>query len=175
MPIKQILAQRIGIKEILEINALVENSATLKNELYGLLFDSDDFIAYQAAWVMTHFSTQENRWLFDKQNELIDEVLVCRHAGKRRLLLNLLYKQPVADPFRSDFLDFCMERMISREELPGVQALCMKLAYELCRTIPELLREFQLMLEIMDPDMLEISRRTVRKNLLKAIRKEKKS
>ena len=63
--------------------------------------------------------------------------------------------------------------MISRQELPGVRSLCLKLAYELCRPIPELMQELKMVLEIMEPDC-EPSMRTVRKNILKAISKEKK-
>ena len=62
--------------------------------------------------------------------------------------------------------------MISRQEVPGVRSLCLKLAYELCRPIPELIQELRMALEIMEPD-LEPSMRTVRKNVLKAMAKGK--
>ena len=72
--------------------------------------------------------------------------MTCPHSGKRRMILNLICQQPAADSPRVDFLDFCMERMISREEPPGVQSLCMKLAYQLTRSIPELQQELRTML-----------------------------
>ena len=59
------------------------------------------------------------------------------------MILNLICQQPAADPPRVDFLDFCMEHMISREEPAGVQSLCMKLAYQLTRSIPELQQELR--------------------------------
>ena len=79
------------------------------------------------------------------------------------MILNLICQQPAADPPRVDFLDFCMERMISREEPPGVQSLCMKLAYQLTRSIPELQQELRTILEIMEPDLLVPAIRSVRK------------
>lgn len=165
------LSERIGINEIHEITFLTQGRDERKQELYELLFDSDDKIAYQAAWVFTHFNLTENKWLYDKQDELIDEVLKCTHPGKRRLLLNILLRQTITQPPRTDFLDFCLDRMMSKQELPGVHSLCMKLAYEMCYPIPELLSELRSSLEIMEPAMLSAGTRTARKNVLKAVQK----
>lgn len=167
------LSGRIHMEDIHETLLHVQGNEKRKQELYRLIFHEDDKTSYQTLWVFTHFKQEENKWLFDKQNELIDEVLRCEHPGKRRLLLNLIIKQPLSNPPRVDFLDFCLERMLSKDELPGVQTLSMKLAYELCRPIPELLQEYRTMLDIMETDLLPISIRTVRKNVLKAIKQGK--
>ncbi|MEA4919079.1 hypothetical protein [Proteiniphilum sp.] len=170
--LKTRLSQRIGIQDIHEITFLIQNNNQKKQELYECLFDSDDHIGYKAAWVMTHFSLNDNVWLYGKQDELIDALLICEHPGKRRLILSLLFRQPLHDPPRIDFLDFCLERMISKRELPGVQSLCMKLAYELCRLTPELSQELKTILEMMEHDLIP-SIHTVRKNILKAMPKGK--
>ncbi len=172
MNIRNKLSQRIGMDDIFEICYYTQGDSKRKQKLYNLIFDTDDKVAYQAVWVLNHFSLWENRWLYSKQNELIDEVIACKHAGKRRVILSLLFRQPPANPPRVDFLDFCLERMVSRQELPGVQSLCMKLAYELCRPFPELLQELKATLEIMEGDLIP-SIRTVRKNVLKAMQKGK--
>lgn len=173
MELKHKLSQRIGINGIYEVLYLVQESNTQKQKLYMLLFDENDKVAYQAAWVFSHFSRAENRWLYNKQDALIDEALACEHIGKRRLLLTLIYRQPLANPPRTDFLDFCLSRMISKKEQPGVQSLCMKLAYEMCRPIPELLQEFRLTLDIMEPDLLCAALKSARRNILKAMQKGK--
>ncbi len=166
------LLGRIGMDDINEILRLTQKSDTRKQELYDLVLGSDETIAYHAAWILTHFSRQDNKWLYNKQNQLIDEVLVCKHGGKRRVILNLLYKQPFSYPPRVDFLDFCLERMISTPELPGVQSLCMKIAYELCRPTPELAQELKTILEMMEGDLTPAIR-AVRKNVLTAMQKGK--
>ena len=171
--IRERLMLRIGMRDIHEITCRIQDNDEKKQELYDLLFDHQEKVAYHAAWVLTHLSSAENKWLYGKQNDLIDEVIVCAHDGKRRLLLNLLYRQPLAESLRVDFLDFCLERMMSRTELPGVKTLCIKLAYEMCRPIPELLQEFQAMLDIMEPSLLVPSIRAVRKNILKAMKTKK--
>ena len=170
MDLRERLSDRIHIEDIHEILRYVQGSQKRKSELYGLIFDPDETIVYQALWACSHFSADKNKWLYDKQDELINEILVCKHPGKRRLLLNLLLRQPQANPPRVDFLNFCLDRMLSAKELPGVQTLCMKLGYELCRPIPELLQEYKTLLDLAEPDLLQISLRTVRKNILKKIR-----
>ena len=172
MDIETKLSERIGMADINDILRLTQQSDIRKQELYNLVIGDDDTIGYHAAWIFTHFSSQENKWLYDKQDALIDEVLACEHGGKRRVILNLLYKQPLANPPRIDFLDFCLERMMSVKELPGVQSLCVKIAYELCRPIPELIQELKLTLEMMEGDLCPAIR-TVRRNILKAIPKGK--
>lgn len=171
MNFKDKLSGRIQMNDIHHITYLTQGNELRKQELYNLIYEQDDKLAYQAAWVLTHFSIQENEWLYNKQDELIDEVLVCKHPGKRRLILSLLFKQPIKTPPRTDFLDFCMERMLSKQELPGVQSLCMKLAYEMCRPFPELVMELRSILDIMEPHLLPTSMKTVRKNILKKIGK----
>lgn len=172
MDFKTKLSERIGMGDIHEIVNLSQQSDKRKQELYDLVLREDEKIGYHAAWVLTHFSPEANKWLYEKQDELIDEVMTCEHGGKRRVILNLLYKQPFADPPRVDFLDFCLERMLSVKELPGVQSLCMKIAYELCRTIPELTQELKTILEMMEGELCPAIR-SVRKNILKAIPKGK--
>ncbi len=172
MYFKAKLSERIGMDDVHEILRLTHDSDSRKQELYNLAIGEDETIGYHATWILTHFSSEDNKWLYNKQDELIDEVLVCKHEGKRRVILNLLYKQPLANPPRVDFLDFCLERMISVKELPAVQSLCMKIAYELCRPIPELMQELKTMLEMMESDLCPAIRAT-RKNILKTIPKGK--
>lgn len=172
MNFKAKLSERIDMDDIRLILSLTEQSDKRKQELYDLVLGEDEKIGYHSAWILTHFSKHDNKWLYKKQGELIDEVLVCKHGGKRRVILNLIYKQPLSNPLRVDFLDFCFERMLSSKELPGVQSLCMKIAYELCLPIPELTQELKTTLEMMEGDLCPAIR-AVRKNILKAMQKKK--
>lgn len=171
MNLKLKLSQRIGMDDIHEITYLTQGNDKKKQELYDLLFDEKDQISYQAAWVMNHYSLRENQWLYSKQDELIDEAMACQHT-RRRLILSLLYRQPLANPPRVDFLDFCLDHMISKREPSGVQALCMKLAYELCRPISELTQELKTAFELMEGE-LSPAIAVARKNVLKAMVKGK--
>ena len=129
MNLRARLSERVHIEDIREVLHFIQDDERLREEVYQLIFDEDHIVSYQALWVCTHFSKADVEWLSRKQEELIDAAMTCPHSGKRRMILNLICQQPAANPPRVDFLDFCMERMISREEPPGVQSLCMKLAY----------------------------------------------
>ena len=174
MDLRKQLATRFHIENIRELLHYIKEDERLREEIYRLIFDEDDVVSYQALWVCTHFSDPAVEWLTLKQDELIDAALTCPHSGKRRMLLNLLCQQQLADPPRVDLLDFCMERMVSRNEPAGVQSLCIKLAYQLTCSIPELQQELRTMLEIMEPELLVPAIRSVRKNTLKAIQAKKK-
>lgn len=169
MDIRELLSSRIHIHDIQEICLSAEGNPEQIASLYDLIFIPDDFISYQVLWVISHLSDTSNKWFYDKQDRLIDEALVCQHPGKRRLLLHLLLRQPQANPPRVDFLDFCLEKMLSCKEPAGSRCLCMKLGYALCRPIPELLREFCLALDIAEPESLSGALRATRRNILKAI------
>jgi hypothetical protein len=74
----------------------------------------------------------------------------------RRLTLCLVEKQPILEEeINTDFLDFCLLHMRLIQEPPGVQALCMKLAYRMCSFYPELMHEFQVNLSIIQPELLK--------------------
>jgi len=172
MDFKTKLSEHIEMDDINEILHLIGQNKSRKQELYNLILAENETIGYHAAWIFTHSIREEREWLYNKQDELIDEVLICKHGGKRRVILNLLYKQPLTNPPRVDFLDFCLTRMLSAQELPGVQSLCMKIAYELCLSIPELKQELRTTLEIMNGDLCPAIL-SVRRNILKAMQKGK--
>lgn len=168
------LSTRFHIENIREIIYEVKHNEQRKQELYHLIFDTDDTVSYQALWTITHLPHSEYEWLQTKLDELIDEALVCPHPGKRRILLQILERLTYSNTPRVDFLDFCMEKMLSGEELPALRSVCIKLAYQLCRFIPELLQELRSLLELMEPELLPPSIRSVRTKTLKAIRTSKK-
>ena len=115
MNLRARLSERVHIEDIREVLHFIQDDERLREEVYQLIFDKDHIVSYQALWVCTHFSKADVEWLSQRQDELIDAAMTCPHSGKRRMILNLICQQPAADPPRVDFLDFCMERMISRE------------------------------------------------------------
>jgi hypothetical protein len=173
MTIRETLATRISLNDIHEIISRLQPESGGKQEIYELLFDEDETVSYQAAWALSHFSAKDNEWLYDKQDQLINKAINEHHAGKRRIILQMLYRQPFATPPRVDFLDYCLEKMISKSELPAVQSSCIKLAYEMCRQIPELLGELKSILEMMEPEHLTPATRSARNHVFKAMRSGK--
>lgn len=119
--------------------------------LVGFLDYEDSRVARNAAWVLTHKPLADIRSL--PQEHLIDLALSTPDTSLRRLSLCLVERQGIAEEdIRTDFLDFCLLHMHTPDEPPGVQSLCMKLAYSMCRCYPELMHEFQETLGLMQTE-----------------------
>ena len=141
-------------------------SADEVQALYALLSAGEEPLAYRAAWTLCHLAPTWDAVLRDRYDELVAAALDCPHAGRRRLLLALLYRQPQPEPLRVDFLDFCLDAMTDPAQPHAVRMYCMKLACEMCRTQKDLLHEFRTLVELLEPDLLPPSLRAVRRNVL---------
>ncbi len=64
------------------------------------------------------------------------------------------------------FLDFSFEHMVSVEEFPGIQTLCMKLTYRMCTFYPELMDELKRTLEAMETAYYKPAVKCLRKRIL---------
>ena len=116
--------------------------------VFELLYDTDIRVARNAGWVLMHMPIIQIKRL--PQEQLIDYAMSTPDSSLRRFSLRLVDAQGVAkEEMRTDFLDFCLQHMVMLEEPPGVQSLCMKLAYHMCRFYPDLLHEFEETLKMM--------------------------
>ena len=70
------------------------------------------------------------------------------------------------DELRTDLLDFCFDHMMDIAEFPGVQTLCMKLAYRMCNFYPELMEEFKRIVDAMEIDYYKPAVKGLRANIL---------
>ena len=66
----------------------------------------------------------------------------------------------------SDFLGFCFEHMMDVEEFPGIQSVCIKLAFRMCKFYPELMDELKRTLEAMEIDYYKPAVKGVRNKIL---------
>ena len=130
-------------------------------------FDTDYRVARTALWGLTKAKDEELSELKVIYNELIDQAMQTENSSVRRLTLNIIEKLKMdEDDLRTDFLDFCFEHMVSIEEFPGIQTLCMKLAFRMCTFYPELMDEFKRTLEAMEIDYYKPAIKCLRKRIL---------
>ena len=121
------------------------------SQLHEHIFDNDSRVARNAAWILTHKPANEIRTL--PQPPFIDLALTTSDNSLRRLALNLVVQQGIQkDNLRTDLLDYCLQHMMMLDEYPGIQALCLKLAHQMCNYYPELKREFEETLNLMQPE-----------------------
>ena len=115
------------------------------------VFDKDYRVARSALWGLTKATDEELSKLQVILDELIEQAIQTENSSLRRFTLNIIERLKMnEEDLRTDFLDYCLEHMASIEEFPGVQTLCMKLAYRMCCFYPELMDELKRTLEMMD-------------------------
>ena len=138
------------------------------------VFDSDYRVARSALWGLTKSTNEELSELQVILNELIDQAMQTENSSVRRLTLNIIERLSMdEDDLRTDFLDFCFEHMVCIEEFPGIQTLCMKLAYRMCTFYPELMDELKHTLEAMEIDYYKPAVKCLRKRILSGKYKSK--
>ena len=129
-------------------------------------FDTDYRVARTALWGLTKAKDEELSELKVIYNELIDQAMQTENSSVRRLTLNIIEKLKMdEDDLRTDFLDFCFEHMVSIEEFPGTQTLCMKLAFRMCTFYPELMDELKRTLDAMEIDYYKPAIKCLRKRI----------
>lgn len=164
--LRNMLSGRIDANDIRQILNYVRANECLR-EFAEFIFDSDADVAYRALWTCNHLTDAEIDSLPEAMIvKLIDAATDCKNSGRRRLMLNLIYRRSVCMLRHVELLDFCLERLLARDEPSGVRSVCLKLAYKLTLGIPELQNELRQILDIMDEPYLPPSLRCTRKNIL---------
>ena len=131
------------------------------------VFDKDYRVARSALWGLTKATDEELSELQVLLNELTDQAMQTENSSVRRLTLSIIERLTIEeDDLRTDFLDFCFEHMVSIKEFPGIQTLCMKLAYRMCTFYPELSDELQRTLEAMEIAYYKPAVKCLRKRIL---------
>lgn len=165
------LNKKLCMDDIYEICILCHGNSRKKAELYQLIFDEDERVATNALWVFTHFDMQNNEWLYAKHDDLIDRVLVEKNETKRRLILQLLLRQPFEEEsLRSDFIDFCITKITACSQPYAIRCYCMKLAYEQMKYYPELLTELKAAIDMLEQEPLSPGLISAKKQVMKKIK-----
>ena len=132
------------------------------------VFNEDDRVSRSALWGLTKANKKEISQLQVILNELIDLAMRTENSSVRRLTINIIERLEIKqDELRTDFLDFCLEHMTNLEELPGIQAICMKVAYRMCQLYPELNDEFQRIIESMEISYYKPAVVSARNNIIR--------
>ena len=131
------------------------------------VFDEDYRVARSALWGLTKATREELSELQSMMNELIDLAMQTENSSVRRLTLNLIERLTInEDDLRTDFLDFCFEHLLNVEEFPGIQAVCAKLAFRMCKFYPELMDELKRTLEGMEIEYYKPAVKSIRNRIL---------
>jgi hypothetical protein len=150
-----------------EIYLEIKSSGDFLGFAKQFAFDADYRVARSALWGLTKASDKELSQLQVLLNELIDQAMHTENSSVRRLTLNIIERLELTeDNMRADFLDFCLEHMVAGDEFPGVQTLCMKLAYRMSNFYPELKEEFKRILDAMEIEYYKPAVKGLRSKIL---------
>ena len=131
------------------------------------VFDEDSRVARNALWGLTKANDEELSALRVILDELIDLAMMTDNSSVRRLTLNVIERLPIEeDDLRADFLDFCFEHLFNPNELPGIQAVCAKVAFGMCKFHSELMDELKRTLEGMEIDYYKPAVKSIRNRIL---------
>jgi len=131
------------------------------------VFVEDQLLARYALWILTKASDAELSQLQPLLHDLIDLVLQEEDPSVRRMTMTVVERMKMEEEdLRTDFLDFCLEHMVDVEEYPGIQTLCMKLAFRMSRFYPELSGEYHRIVEAMRTDFYKPAVKSLRNRIL---------
>lgn len=138
------------------------------------MHDEDYQVARNALWGLTKATSLELSQLQVALNELIDLAMATGNPSVRRLSLNIIERLKMEEKdLRTDFLDFCLDHMARLDEFPGIQSLCMKLAYRMCGFYPELADELKRTVAAMDMAYYKPAVKSVRRRILNGALKQR--
>lgn len=150
-----------------EIYQEVKTEGDFLGFAHRYVFCEDERVARSALWGLTKARKEEISQLQAILNELIEQAMQTENSSVRRLTLNIIERLEMNEEYlRTDFLDFCFDHMMDVEEFPGIQAVCMKLAYRMCKFYPELMDELTRTLEAMDIDYYKPAVKCIRHRIL---------
>ena len=138
--------------------------------IYQLVFDTEEKVAWRAAWTCQKISERYPQWFTDKQFEELTKLTISSdHGGLKRGCLSILHNLTLPDPVPVDLINACFDWMVSPKSPIAVQALSMKLLYSVCQKEPDLIPEFKAYLEAIDFECFSAGFNSTRKNVLKRL------
>lgn len=145
----------------------VRNSGDFIGFARQFAFDVDHRVSRNALWTLTKATDKEIAQLQPMLDELIDQALKTDSSSVRRLSLNVVdMLEMKEEDLRSDLYDFCLEHAVDVEELPGIQAICIKIAYRISTFYPELMAELKRILEGMEIEYYKPAVKSIRNRIL---------
>ena len=172
MDYREQLKHPASLRYIDKLALSVINKPTNFPPLYSLVFDTDEKVAWRAAWACQKISEKHPEW-FSTQHflELAKLSTSTHQGGLQRGCLSILNNLPFPDPIPVDLINACFDWMTSAKSPIAVQALSMKLLVRICKSEPDFVPEFIAYLESVDYESYSPGFKSTRKNALKMLKK----
>ena len=169
------LVDRIYTEDVRRIvdSMAYDDGDVIVKALYHLLSDTDQRIAYNAAWVLSCSDGKVIKFLIRYQNKLIDLLIGTKDKSFARILFSILRRQTFEKSnLRTDFLDFCLNQIANPNQAIAIRAHAIYVSYSLCKAYPELLNELFMTLQMLESETLSAGLRHARNAIITAIKKK---
>lgn len=120
--------------------------------LWEITCGDDPRLVWHAVWVMEVLCKKERSLLLPYRRRIVEKILANRgEEGELRLWLNIsLMLLPEVKEIDVDLLNFTLDNICNMRLPVAVRAVCIKIAYQLCKREPDLLKELQAVLSMLD-------------------------
>lgn len=163
----EILVNSFGEAEAQAVYQVVKQDGDFVGFARAFMHHEDYHVARSALWALTKGTDEELSALQPMLQEFIDLAMTTENSSVRRLSLNLIERLKMREEdLQSDFLDFCLEHALDVEEFPGIQSICIKLAFRMSQFYPELMDELKRTLEAMRIEYYKPAVKSIRERIL---------
>lgn len=149
----QDLNRRMTVAEVRLYAYEACHSCTYKQVLFRLLFHENKRISNNAAWIFTHFDTDSVQWFRNRQPMLVQALQTDVDPTRKRLFLTLIERQKKIG-WSLDLLNFCLNSLSVAGQPDSIRVLSVKIAYRLCSSSPELMRELNGYVDMLEREPL---------------------
>ena len=171
MDFRQHLLHPLSLHFIDHMVMEVLTSPTDFETVYQLIFDTDEKVAWRAAWACQKISEKHPEWFTEKQFiEIANLTIFNSHGGLQRGCLSILNNLPFPGTISVEFINSCFDRMVSLKYPVSIQCLSMKILSRICILEPDFKPELQAYLENIDAGAYTAGFRSTRSHILKALK-----
>lgn len=150
--ISTLSSNRLNKSDVDVIVGGILNGSITVSTLWEITEADEPRLSWHAVWVMEALCKKDRKMLLPYQRKVVERILENRHEnGELRLWLNIsLILLPESKDIDVDLLNFSFENICNMRLAVAIRALCIKIAYQLCKREPELKGELQSVLSMLD-------------------------
>ena len=168
MNYKEYLSQSLSLIQVeIVINEVFDSPDDFET-LFEMMFDEKEKYGWRAAWVCEKIAERVPQFFMPYHIQRVQQLALTATEGSiMRLALSMLLVLGIPRPISVELINMSFDRMVSPKIPIAVQALSMKVLYEIAREIPEIKLELLAYLNNVDEEDFSPAFNSVRKKIMK--------
>jgi hypothetical protein len=125
----------------------IREDKKLFEKFFPLIYDDNGYVANRAAWVLEKYAANYPHIVKPYLPEIIDQLLVTRFHGARRLLLKVVSFYPIPEEKEGVLVDRCFTWLESPKEKVALKVYSMQVLADFAQKMPDVIPELIAVLE----------------------------